>query len=219
MCARHRLVANLEDDLIASSRKRSKNKSVNSTTFSAGYAEYVWWIGNAATDEDFAEAKARAAEVGATVRRAQTTEPAGWKWHLSGWWPPNNEKAERHEHHRFTVTTDMKPGLVPMYFSGTHVLDPFPILQGMDGDQQQQVVDAIFETNRIRCFVIGPAITPGSTEDDLRELVERWASEYGFSFLHPFTAESADFRSTLDELKPATDLDKQIVECLRAALQ
>jgi hypothetical protein len=74
------------------------------------------------------------------------------------------------------------------------------------------------ETFLNNVFILGPAIAPNSTDDQLRRLLHLWIERYGFDFLKPALQGTEPLSTALDQLQPNTDFERQIVECLRAAL-
>jgi hypothetical protein len=64
-------------------------------------------------------------------------------------------------------------------------------------------------------FIIGPAIIPDSTQDNLRQLVQTWINTYGFVFLKPILQRDDILWANLDQLETGTDFEREIVECLR----
>jgi hypothetical protein len=66
----------------------------------------------------------------------------------------------------------MLPGPVPVHLQGKEFLAPFAILPGMDSKIRTQIAGHVgWEENSRRLWIIGPAIEPGSTEDDIRDLI------------------------------------------------
>jgi hypothetical protein len=102
----------------------------------------------------------------------------------------NWKQLTRAEDHQFGITSHLLPGLFRLELSGLHYLLGYPVFGDMDSFAQQEVVAAIDAHEDIPHYVIGPAIKPASTEDELRELVTKWVA-YGFSFLQPLTAAGA----------------------------
>lgn len=55
-------------------------------------------------------------------------------------------------------------------------------------------------------FIIGPAIAPNSTKDDLRQLAQMWSDDDGVDFLKPALDGNGALSTELDHLRPrATD--------------
>src|SRR6267142_3948679 len=61
-------------------------------------------------------------------------------------------------------------------------------------------------------FIIGPVIAPNITERDLRRLARTWM-DYGFDFLTPVADGTGRLSNELDQLRPGTEFERQIVEC------
>jgi hypothetical protein len=125
----------------------------------------------------------------------------------------------------YSVTSPLKPGLLPMYFQS----DVWGITRAVNGGPQPAPwpgLPALTKTddnityaaatsitgNSRREFVIGPVFKAGVTKADVLAAVQQWIG-YGFTFLQPL----ADGGAVAD-LKPPTDLERDIVQCLRGVM-
>jgi hypothetical protein len=131
---------------------------------------------------------------------------------------------------RFSITSDMLPGPMPINlvrkdaqqshagWSITLPLWPIPVTL------PRRLYDAVLKTLTQHAaflnntFIIGPAIAPNSTEADLRQLMQTWIDHYGFDSLKPALDGNGALSTELDQLTPSTDFERQIVDCLRAAV-
>jgi hypothetical protein len=122
-------------------------------------------------------------------------------------------ESERSDKSKVSLTSDWKPGPIPLYFQGPH--EAFPMQEKSHDNVSLARATSILRTATQK-IVIGPAIKPAISEAELRLLVRNWKDALGFSFLAPLLA-SSDFSAGIDLLKPSTDMERSIVQCLRDA--
>ena len=164
--------------------------------------------------------------------RAVSSEPEGWLWDQRGWqaWPTSDESGHVSRTARFSIASDMLPGPMPINLvrkdaqqshAGWSITSPpWPIPVTLP----RRLFDAVLKTLTQHAaflnstFIIGPAIAPNSTEADLRRVAQVWIDHYGFDFLKPALSGNGKLPTELDRLTPSTDFERQIVDCLRAAL-
>jgi hypothetical protein len=169
---------------------------------------------------------------GCVDRDAVVSQPEGWHWMWSGWEGSTGESdvSASGKIARFSITSAMLPGPMPINLVRKDVqqshagwsitLPPWPISVTLprrlyDAALKTLTQHATFLNNT---FIIGPAIAPNSTEADLRQLIQTWIDHYGFDFLKPALHENGALSTELDQLKSSTDFERQIIDCLRAAL-
>jgi hypothetical protein len=129
---------------------------------------------------------------------------------------------------RFSIESAKLPGPVPLYVSTKDALKGGVSRDGVLSipvTLPRRVYDAVgkalvgqmtFLNNR---FVIGPAIPRGSKESALRLLTRMWVDKYGFGFLEPILDNATALSVGVDQLRPNSMLEEQIVDCLRGALR
>jgi hypothetical protein len=109
---------------------------------------------------------------------------------------------------------------MPVYLQGKEFLTPFTILPGMNSKICTQIAGHVgWEENTRRLWIIGPAIEPGATEADIRDLIQDWVDNFPeLQFLSPLLDAGQPLSAQLQELQPPDDYGRQVVECLRAAI-
>src|SRR5262249_31982164 len=137
---------------------------------------------------------------------------------------------------KFSITSPMLPGPMPIYLSRKDAPPTLASILGMpscgSADEPpwripvtlpRRGYQAIREALKQRTaflnnhFIIGPVIAPEATESDLCRIVQSWIDTYGFDFLKP-ALQGGALSTDLDQIKPNTEFERQIVTCLRAAL-
>ncbi len=124
---------------------------------------------------------------------------------------------------KFSVRTNRKPGLVAVSLVSEAIAHtPLDFADDLSVRERYAVQITMlenigFETNSLRHYVIGPAIAPDATRDDLLDLVRVWVNSYGFGFLSPLL-DAGSLEDGLNAVKPVTALDREIVACLWSAL-
>jgi hypothetical protein len=138
-------------------------------------------------------------------------DQSGWLSIGIGWIA--GDKPQRAADVALSLRSQWKPGPVAIFWHGTPSALP----------TQQNSADNVVVSRRMSItrdsttmVAIGPAIRPGISESDLRLLIRDWKDTLGFSFLAPLLA-SSDFAAGIDALKPSTDMERSIVQCLRDA--
>jgi hypothetical protein len=108
-----------------------------------------------------------------------------------------------------------------MHLQGKEFLTPYTILPGMGSKIQSQIAGHLtYMDNSRRVWIIGPAIEPGATEADIRDLIDNWVADYPeLQFLAPLLTAGKPLSVHLQELQPPDDFGRQVVECLRAAVR
>ena len=164
------------------------------------------------------------------------SQPDGWSWDGFSWRldDPADERGIHGAPSVFSITSAMLPGPMPVYLTRkdappnpSSVLGiPLPETRWpIPFHLRRRLYDAVRETlgkqetflNNV--FIMGPAIEPNSTDDQLRRLIHMWIDRYGFDFLKSFLQGNGSLSAKLDQLEPATDFERQIVDCLRRAIQ
>lgn len=164
------------------------------------------------------------------IGETSSSEPEGWinmgpGWHR--WKGATSSKTAQ-----YVVHATKLPGLMPLFLQNdwdgqSEHLNGKAIPKDSDitgtakplSSRDQTRLNAeinIFENSRQE-FVIGPAFKPTDTMADVMKRVKIWArtkNGYGFTFLQPLVA-AADPKSALDSLTPSTQLERDIVSCLR----
>jgi hypothetical protein len=176
---------------------------------------------------------------GCIDRNAVASQPEGWTWMWSGWeaWIGEGGVSSSDETARFSIASDLLPGPIPTYLvrkdakqavpgqwgrhrvcSVTH--PPWPIPFTLPRRLYHAVLETLDEQTDFlnNALIIGPAIKPNSTEENLRQLAQEWIDRYGFDFLKPALDGKAGLSTELEQLRPNTDFERQIVDCLRAAI-
>jgi hypothetical protein len=162
---------------------------------------------------DTKDPKGKVLRIGADAEMGEhpTAEnQSGWYSFGLGWIA--GEKAERASDVALSLRSSWKPGPVPVYW-GNGTAGSFPMQESSAENVIVSRQASIFRTSTQR-VVIGPAIKPGLSQADLRLLVRDWKDTLGFSFLDPLL-NSSDWAAGLDALKPATDLERSVIDCLR----
>jgi hypothetical protein len=128
----------------------------------------------------------------------------------------------------FSVTSELLPGLQPIYFqndlyglaaswqTGQVKIIGLPHMR-RSIDNEAMANASIPEHNANRQFAIGPLFPSDVTKEEITARVVEWV-KYGFTFLAPLMT-SKDPVSTLNMLKPSTQLEQDIVTCLRGVLK
>jgi hypothetical protein len=165
-----------------------------------------------------------------TIGQTGTSEPEGWINLGPGWdrW----KGATSSKTAQYTVTSAKMPGLLPLFlqtdWDGTAAAingDPVPADSGFTGllkppargDGAKMNAQINIFANSLQRMVIGPAFDPDSTLETIMTRVRIWArtkNGYGFTFLQPLI-DAKDPKSALDSLTPATQLERDVVSCLR----
>ena len=130
------------------------------------------------------------------------------------------EQPERVENAKYTMVSNYLPGLAEAVFTGDERLtDNVDMPVDIDNPSRQFILTTLASDSKIRRFVIGPSIQPCGTRRIVMNEVERWI-EWGFVFLKPLfrLGPGEDPRPVLDGLSPSTQLERDIVLCLQAAL-
>jgi hypothetical protein len=176
---------------------------------------------------------------GCIDRNAVASQPEGWTWMWSGWeaWIGEGGVSSSDETARFSIASDLLPGPIPTYLvrkdakqavpgqwgrgavcSVSH--PPWPIPFTLPRRLYHAVLETLDEQTDFlnNALIIGPAIKPNSTEENLRQLAQEWIDRYGFDFLKPALDGKAGLSTELEHLRPNTDFERQIVDCLRAAI-
>lgn len=141
---------------------------------------------------------------------AKYSAPDGWRIGaatFSDW-----RTGDREEYGTFTVSSRWKPGPFPLYLMNDSWKEPVPM--GADTHENVAIAKAgnIFN-NSVRQIVIGPAIPPDATKDQIHDLIGQWIADYDMRFLSPLQD-----GASLDSLEPTTELEKQVIESLRGVL-
>ncbi len=135
--------------------------------------------------------------------------PKGWMGAAYAW--SANQDAEKSDSSDFTIRSKWRPGLLPMYLVTDKAKEPTPSFNSTDDNEKIAVATSIFN-NSLQKFVIGPAIRPNITADEMKALIARWVDDYGYTFLKPLTE-----GKTLADIETPTDaFEQQILACLRA---
>lgn len=116
----------------------------------------------------------------------------------------------------FQIDSKWKPGLMPMYFVNHEADKNYAIpYTGRDADAVLQVSN-IFVNSKVK-YVIGPAIKPDATKDELLAMIERWSTEYGMPWLQPVVdAKSLDGIYSLEV--PDDKLSLDVWACLKGVM-
>jgi hypothetical protein len=158
-------------------------------------------------------------------------EPFGWYRSFAGWFLPRryelNESKMRaaatsqdtlSDHATYVMKSKRKPGLMQLVLSSRHLVTRVPTGVEITEADEQKIIDAE-NSNARREFVIGPAFPVGITPQDVLKVMKyRWIDDFGFSFLKPLTETATDPKKVLETLKPSTDLEQDILDCLRTFL-
>ena len=158
---------------------------------------------------------------------ASNTKPAGWLGGVVGWYafkgPARSSDAV------YSMTSGRRPGLLPMFFqtdvdgstaaaNGSGQQLRFLPMGPKSTDNQIIVRAGSIFTNSQRHFVIGPVFSASPTKTEVLERVQTWVNDYGFTFLAPMLADGADLLAVLDSLSPSSQIEKDVVSCLRDVL-
>ncbi len=135
--------------------------------------------------------------------------PKGWMGAAYAW--SANQDAEKSDASDFTIRSKWRPGLLPMYLVTDKAKEPTPSFNSTDDNEKIAVATSIFN-NSLQKFVIGPAIKPNITADEMKALIARWVDDYGFTFLKPLL----NGKTLADIQTPADAFEQQILACLRA---
>jgi hypothetical protein len=159
------------------------------------------------------------------------SQPNGWLSSARGWmhYDTAHESTDvsassiQADIRRFSISSSMLPGPMPIQLIrkdaniptfGRPIRDiPFTLSRRLYDAVRKTLEEQVTFLNNN--FIIGPAITPNSTQDNVRQLVQTWFDSYGFDFLKPVLQEDRTLSANLDQLEPATDFERAIVECLR----
>ena len=140
---------------------------------------------------------------------------AGWRWFAM-------DEGERSEHSEFSLVSEWLPGPVAVMIQGRNTTvspsspgSPTGHISSFDREAIGWATN--IHRNSIRRTVIGPAIPPCASDETLIRIIRRWVSELNLGFLQPVTKADINLQEALESLKPSTDLERNIVECLRAA--
>lgn len=123
---------------------------------------------------------------------------------------------------RFSIKSTKLPGPVPFFVSRTDEKASLRIVPPtLPRNVHRAVGEALGGQSAFlnNWFVIGPAIPRGTDETYLRWRMRRWVERYGFTFLKPLLEKTTRLSVGLERLMPNTQLEQQIVECIRRALQ
>lgn len=164
-----------------------------------------------------------------TMDQTISEQPEGWRFNRAAWSRVKADSPDQEE--SFALTSAYKPGLIPVFFQSSYA--DFKPGEGFHGkvatgaeylysahariqDRLNESAALSWSNNSLKRFVIGPAFSPNYTQKEVELRIALWAGEYGFTFLDPLVAHST--RAVLEQLSPSTDLEKEIVECLREVL-
>jgi hypothetical protein len=146
------------------------------------------------------------------------TGPKGWGFYGMGFVADGIERAERTAGATYTISTAFRPGLVAVYLQGETTQKqqmtnepPVHKLKSIDNIAITRA-DGIF-TNSLKKYAIGPAFAANVSKQDVLDEVQIWI-KYGFSFLQPLIDDGV-----LNNVRPQTDLETQIVACLKDVLK
>lgn len=151
-------------------------------------------------------------------------QPKGWIFLSTGWGvfvaEPETSKSAT-----FKVWSANRPGPMPIHIQGDilHLKDalqgkqtpPGVPMTGKTATNEAIHREAMIVNNSVKRYVIGPAIPPEATKEEILQLVRKWHDEYGFSFLAPILEEG---RAAISRIQPASQLERDILESLRAVL-
>jgi hypothetical protein len=141
----------------------------------------------------------------------------GWMFTGVGWGRIADD-AERGPGTDFVMLVDWRPGPVDVMIQGKESRDSFNMAGNTSWDNVRIAKQMSIRNNSLRTTVIGPAIPPGATHEQLQLLIRQWVAFSNLGFLQPMTQEGADLEKILPTLHPKTDLEKQIVQCIKEAL-
>jgi hypothetical protein len=149
------------------------------------------------------------------------SQPDGWRsFELMRTW--SRIGVPRNEITRFSIESTILPGPVPLFVSRA---DEKPGLLSIPVTLPRSIHRAVGEALLGQgpflnnWFVIGPAIPRGTQETYLRWRMRMWVDRYGFHFMEQLLDKTAPLSIGLEQLRPNTQLEQQIVDCLRRALQ
>ncbi len=135
--------------------------------------------------------------------------PKGWTGSTFSW--SANDGAEKSTSSEFAIRSKWRPGLLPMYLVNDTPKLPTPAFANTEDNVRIGQATSIFN-NSLGKFVIGPAIKPDITADEMKALITKWVDDYGFDFLKPLLS-----GKTLADIEtPADAFEQQILACLRA---
>jgi hypothetical protein len=154
---------------------------------------------------------------GDLTKPAKTEQPEGWIGTGFGWFVNVEDKpVARSKDSKFVVESHWLPGPVSVMLQG----EPPGMLPDRGSVLNQHVAEAVSITrNSVRRTVIGPAIPPDATDGDLRTLLKNWVRNQNLGFLQPMAAEGSDLKAELAKIKPKTELEQQIVDCLQEVVR
>lgn len=146
------------------------------------------------------------------TRHVSSTVPDGWTNGGRAWWPAK-EGQKGQESATYEVTSDWIPGPMPMRIrsasAGSFVVPSFA-----ESADNEKIANAagIYSNSRLE-WVIGPALPPNPTKEQVDDMIARRIGE-GLLFLQPL-AEG----KTLQDLTPSTDFEKEVVESLAKVMK
>jgi len=157
-----------------------------------------------------------------TVREGQMRRPGRDPVFVS--WPALSpldqpQLVERAQNAKYTLLSPYSPGLVHMTLRSEDTEAP-DVPVDLDEESRQFVGETVAQDARtVQRLVIGPAFG-GVTRMKVLNEVHRWIYDEGFTFLKPLfqVGVGMDPKPTLDTLSPSTELERQIVACLRDIL-
>ena len=120
-------------------------------------------------------------------------------------------------HTKFKIFSDWLPGPVPVMFI-KDVPEPVELTGNRLEDERAAARGGMFQ-NSVRKNVIGPAIPPDVTPEEMTALIRNWVDE-GNHFLKPLTVAGLDLQKAIGELPPLQDgYETNVVNCIKAALE
>ena len=166
-------------------------------------------------------------------------------WYMSGtrgWmrkptgddWRPDHPIGTAPEVGTFSITSRLRPGLIPVYFQPPYDIYPGEAVHSTIQapqtredylehaeedfyDQMRMAAAEGFRQNGLKVYVIGPCFTPGLEKLEAPGRIKMWAETYGFTFLKPLVG-AKDPAALLGTLTPETQIERDIVDALKEVL-
>lgn len=148
------------------------------------------------------------------LRPTASTQPEGWFGLTTGWAVQPLKTPARSQQAEYSIITKYRPGLIPLHIAGPKVAQFSAPEEGLTQTELEFAAEhsSIMVNSRTE-YVIGPAFKPDATPEKIKESIKRWVSDYGMAFLQPYLD-----TGQLDSVQPSNQLERDILECLRAIL-
>jgi hypothetical protein len=155
--------------------------------------------------------------------------PDGWMGLGTGWCaksePCWNVSVSRSETATYTILSNFLPGPSPLHVVGKGgIRDDFKLpFSGATIWERSLMRDiglgiSIYG-NSVDRLVMGPAFEPEPTEQEVRKCIRRCVEGYGLKSLRPLDDDNDSLIDHEDSVTPSTDLERQILDCLKVAIR